>query len=93
VDITAMLVRREQVKILIDKDTPNFLYLNPDSSPQGGNEIMNIPVMRLFQTGGVWCCPRDMLPLQRLRPALLSQYGKSLAVLWALMLEVGLKAW
>jgi hypothetical protein len=74
----------------------HYLYLNPDASPQGGLELMAGCFMRaqtgLDDEGNLqWYMTRSSMPLQALRPEMYGAAGKTLSVLFAVLLETGFK--
>ncbi len=69
---------------------PLYLYLGPDSSPQGTYELMGVSIARLRRdSADDWFMSKGRLPLQALAHGMLSGHGKALAVFWALLLEFG----
>ncbi len=71
-----------------------FTYLNADSSPQGGRELMNTTIMRLDKrrAGDTWHMGRAPLPMQALDFGKAGILGKTCAVVWAILLETGFEA-
>jgi hypothetical protein len=73
-------------------EVPTMVYLNPDASPQGLQELTHCQVRRIQMIGGEWLIQASKFPTQRLRPGYMHTDGKALAILWCIFLEVGLQA-